>query len=251
MGRQTAPLLWGELSSPEIRQLQAGGIDMVILPVGSTEQHGAHLPVTVDLCIPYEIALQVSARVGVPVLPYLPYGNSLTHGAWPGTISLRPETLQRVVEEILRWPYRSGFRRILILNGHLANQWPLLCAVENLRYDLPELYVRSLSWWEATPELEREVRADAIGPSFHGNNAETSVIMYLRPELVRMDRVETEQSAERPFFSYAMHHRTSSGVTGDPLAATPERGRILLEMAVAGLSESIRRALHEKPPLSS
>ena len=220
------------------------------MPLGTLERHGAHLPLAVDMCIPSEIARRVSAIVRVPVLPCLPYGNSLTHRGWPGTISLRPQTLRRVVEEIFHWPYEYGFRRAVILNGHLANQWPLMSAVENLRYDLPDLRVRMLGWWEITPEVEREVRTDAVGPSFHGNDAETSAIMYLRPEQVRMDRVDTEQSTERPFFSYPMRFRTSSGVTGDPLTATPERGKALVEMAVAGLSESLRKALREEPPVS-
>lgn len=242
------PFKWDELSSEEIRQLQEAGVDTVILPVGSTEQHGAHLPVGVDAIIPDEIAQRVSARIRVPVLPCLRYGNSLTHRGWHGTVSLRPETLQRVIEEVVRWPYASGFRRFVILNGHLANPWPLLSAMDNLRYDLPAVRIRVLSWWDITPELGREVRLDAVGPSFHANNAETSVMMYLRPDLVRMDRVQTEQSAERPFFSYPMRFRTPSGVTGDPLSATRERGETLVEMAVTGLESQLRAAMHEQPP---
>lgn len=242
------PVKWDELSSAEIRELREDGVDMVILPVGSTEQHGAHLPVGVDAIIPDEIAQRVSARVRVPVLPCVRYGNSLTHRGWHGTVSLRPETLQRMIEEIVRWPYASGFGRFVILNGHLANPWPLLSAMDNLRYDLPAIRIRVLSWWDITPELAREVRRDAVGPSFHANNAETSVMMYLRPDLVRMDRVQTEQSAERPFFSYPMRFRTPSGVTGDPLSATRERGQELVEMAVTGLASQLREAMHEEPP---
>ncbi len=102
------------------------------------------------------VALAVGARTGVPVLPAIPYGCSLGHSRrWPGTLSLEPATLTRVVVEVLRWVHHAGFRRVLMLNGHVTNWAPLRCALEYVA-----LGARRLS--RRAPRRRRRVGA---GPS--------------------------------------------------------------------------------------
>jgi len=95
----SSPVLWEELTAPEIRKLSKK-IDMVILPVGSTEQHGPHLPTCTDCIFPTELAKAISAETGVPILPTIPYGESQTHKRLGATLWIRPETLHRIVYEI-------------------------------------------------------------------------------------------------------------------------------------------------------
>jgi creatinine amidohydrolase len=121
-------------------------MDMVILPVGAVEQHSLHLPLNVDYLLPDQIARAVSAETGVPVMPPIPYGHSSNHAGFPGTFSLRPETLQLVVEELCGWVYDCGFRKVLFLNGNLPNQFPLQCAVINLITKHPDFRLRTLNW---------------------------------------------------------------------------------------------------------
>src|SRR5207249_1950386 len=115
-----APVLWERLTWEEIEALRRSGMEMTILPVGSTEQHGPHLSLEIDPRSAVQVAQAVSAATGVPVLPSLAYGCSLGHSRrWPGTIALSPHTLIDLVAEIGDWVIGAGFRRLLLLNGHV------------------------------------------------------------------------------------------------------------------------------------
>ncbi len=136
------PVLWEELTWEQITQLCDRGVDLVILPIGATEQHALHLPVGVDTFSATAVAYGVSAQTGIPVLPALPYGCSLGHSKkWAGTISLRPETLAAIIVEIAEWVASAGFSRLLLLNGHVTNWAPLRCGLENVRHRYPELRI--------------------------------------------------------------------------------------------------------------
>ena len=243
------PVLWEELSTMQIGEMIAAGRRMVIFPVGSIEQHANHLPVNVDTLCAYEVAKAVSARTGVPVLPPLAYGNSQGHVGWPGTLSMRPETFQRVVEEIGEWLNRSGVEKVFILNGHLMNPPPLSGAVGNLMMTYPGMRFRVMSWWDATADVTAMVLADTENGGFHANDAETSMLLYLRPDLVRMDEARDETAATKPtFFSYFLRYRTKTGATGNPLLATREKGEKLFHAAVDSITAQLREANDEQPP---
>src|ERR1700722_6713849 len=101
---------WDLMTSPEIADAVRKGMDLALLPVGSTEQHGPHLATGCDTISPEEIAWRVSDQTGVAVVPALAYGISLGHPTrWPGTISLPPQPLTQVVLEVGRWVVGSGF----------------------------------------------------------------------------------------------------------------------------------------------
>ena len=173
-----APVRWEELTWEQVAALRDGGIDLAILPVGATEQHGLHLPMGVDTLSAVAVAEGVSARTGFPVLPAIPVGCSLGHSKhWPGTLSLRPETLARVVYEIAEWVQAAGFNRLVILNGHVTNWAPLRCALENVRADFPEVRIALRSIWEITREIGEVYFRDG-DTNFHANAAETSLREY-------------------------------------------------------------------------
>src|SRR5438309_10841717 len=117
------------MTSGEIGALVAGGLDLALLPVGATEQHGPHLATGCDTISPEEIASRVSDETGVVVLPAIAYGISLGHTTrWPGTLSLHPQTLIQVVLELARWVNGVGLSALLLPNGHGFHRSALSCA---------------------------------------------------------------------------------------------------------------------------
>jgi creatinine amidohydrolase len=251
--QEARPLRWEELTWPEIAALRDGGMDMVIWPVGSTEQHGPHLAVDADTVTATSVAYEVSLRTGVPVLPAMPYGCSLGHShRWPGTLSLAPQTLTQVAFECLSWAYQSGFRRILILNGHVTNAAPLRCALELLRARFDDCMVALRD----VGAVSERVRAMFCGDAddWHANCAETSLVMALRPERVRaseLARADDPDRTEGLLFAHPVNRTSRNGVTGCPSRASERLGRELLDMIVADLTAQVRAGLHETPPLDA
>ena len=246
------PVRWDERTWEEIAAIRAGGIDMVILPIGATEQHGRHLPCGVDTLSAVVVAEGVSARTGIPVLPALPYGCSLGHSRkWPGTLSLRPETLSRLVLELAAWVESAGFTRMLMLNGHVTNFAPLRSALEAIRADLPAMRIALRSVWEITEEIRAAYEWDG-GGNWHANEAETSLLLHLRPDLVRMDKARDEPNrATACFFSYTVDKESETGVVGCPTRGSAAAGERLLEVCVAGLAAQLVPALTEATPLEA
>ncbi|ODN71063.1 creatininase family protein [Methylobrevis pamukkalensis] len=244
------PVRWEERSFEEIAAVRDGGIDLCILPIGATEQHGPHLPTGVDTMSAEAVALGVSARTGIPVLPALPYGCSPGHSRkWPGTLSLRPETLSKLVLEIAEWVGHSGFTRLLILNGHVTNWAPLRCALENIRTDLPAMRIGLRSLWEISADVRACYEYDG-GTNWHANDAETSLMLHLRPDLVHMDRaVDEPNRATCCFFSYTVDRESRHGVVGLPSRGSADFGEAILSLAVASLADQLQGALRERTPL--
>ena len=243
------PILWEELTWKDIDRLTKT-MKMAIIPTAACEQHGPHLPLAVDTIDCYEVGKRVSAKTGVPVVPPLTYGCSQSHGNFPGTLSLRPDTMMKVISEIAEWLYKSRIRKILILNGHMWNWGPIYSARENLRYDFPELQVRVLNWWEITPATMSKLVEDCpVFPSYiHANISETSCVLAARPDLVDMQKVVDEYDYET-FFEYRMDQYSKSGVVGrGATKATAELGEKLFTMVVDALVPLIKNALTEEKP---
>jgi creatinine amidohydrolase len=246
------PVLWATLSWPELESLAARPPHMVIWPVGSIEQHGRHLPVDVDVRNCWEVARGVSARTGVPLMPALPFGDSRYWEGWPGTLTLQPETMVQVMLDVCDGVVRTGFRRLVLLNGHIGNN-PALALIESkIRERFPALQVRSISWWDVSPRVVEPMYADAIEGtlrSFHGNDGETSVYMAHSPDLVHPERaVDEPVDYERPFFSYHSRKLTATGAVGRPRSASAEKGRAILAWAVEDLAALVERAKKEPMP---
>jgi len=243
------PVLWEELTWEQITVLRETGMDMVILPVGATEQHALHLPVGVDTFSAIAVARGVSAQTGIPILPALPYGCSLGHSKkWAGTISLRPETLSALVLEIAEWVWSAGFSRILMLNGHVTNWAPLRCGLENVRHHYPDLRIALRSIWEISPKVHEFYHQDAA--NFHANCAETSVMLALRPDLVQLDKAMDEPDRSVGcFFAYTVNKESVHGGVGSPSKADLGLGQEILKTCVSELTIQLKKALVEGIPL--
>ncbi len=256
MGTESAlsdrgPVLWEWLTWEEVGALRASGMDMAILPVGSTEQHGPHLSVNVDTLSADTLAKRVSAATGVPILPALPYGAAWGHTThWPGTLSLSPSTLTNAVVEIGEWLLgASGLTRLLILNGHVTNFAPLRVALETLRYRHPEMRIALRGVWEVSARVRDAYDGDA--QDWHANAAETSLMLAHHPRGVRPDKIADDPDrTEGLFFSYPVPRTSENGATGLPTRATAAQGEVLLAWATEDLAAQVRAALTEEPPFS-
>ena len=236
-------LLLEELCWPDVAEyLQRD--DRLMLVVGSTEQHGRHMTFATDVWLPWEIALRLSDRPGVLVAPPVNYGMSLHHLGFPGSLSLRPHTLTSIVVDLLESAYVHGFRRILLLNGHGGNIASIQVALSEALHELNGLDVRVQSWWQA-PEvlavLDEGLAGRAIG---HADASETSVVMAVRPDVVRLERAA--HSPESPFPPYLSKQifleQFPHGVIGcHPNLASAELGERVLATAV-DLYEPILRS---------
>ncbi|MDP9292741.1 MAG: creatininase family protein [Verrucomicrobiota bacterium] len=227
-------------------------MDMAILPVGATEQHGPHLGTGVDTVNATELAYAVSAETGVPVLPSLPYGCSLGHSRrWPGTLSLQPQTLTNCVVEICEWAHAFGFRRVLIVNGHVTNFAPLRCALEILRSRLDDAMIAIRNVAEVSARVRAEFFVDA--EDWHANAAETSLMLALAPRMVRSEKIATSDDEDRTnglLFAHPVNRTSRNGVTGFPSRATREQGERLFAWMVEDLAAEVRAGLTEQPPLA-
>jgi creatinine amidohydrolase len=244
-------VFWEALTWEEIAALRQTGMDMAILPVGATEQHGPHLAMNVDTTSATRVAHAVSARTGVPVLPALAYGCSLGHSRrWPGTIALTPQLLIELVTQIGSWVIGAGFGRLLLLNGHVTNFAPLRCALELLRSQHDGALVAVCNLHEISPRVSAYYCADAS--DWHANAAETSLMLAIAPESVRKDRIRDADDPDRTpglFFSHPVNRTSKNGVTGEPSRADQAQGARLFDWMVDDLSARVVRALAEEPPL--
>ncbi|MEW5902115.1 MAG: creatininase family protein [Acidobacteriota bacterium] len=177
------PLLLQEMTWIDVRDyLQTS--DMVIIPLGSTEQHGPHLPLGTDYYLALGTAKMISARTGVVVAPAVLAGYSLYHSGFPGTLSLRPETLEQVLYETAEMLVKYGFRRIMFFNYHGGNN----VVQEKVIYRLnqtTEATAVAIGYGGPIQKSEEQEFFD-----WHAGVEETSMILYLEPRLARMDRAE-------------------------------------------------------------
>lgn len=250
-GNGRTPVIWENLTWKEIGSLAASGIDLALLPVGATEQHGPHLGTGVDTVCASQLALAVSAETGVPVLPALPYGCSLGHSRrWPGTIALQPQTVIDTVVQIYEWAHTFGFRRLILINGHVTNFAPLRCALEIIRSRFDDAMVAVRNVAEISPRVRAEFFADA--EDWHANAAETALMLARAPHLVRAEQLAVSDDCDRTpglIFSHPVNRTSTNGVTGSPSRATPEQGERLFAWMVEDLAAQVRAAMVEKPPL--
>lgn len=135
--------------------------DRCIIPIGSTEQHG-YLSLAVDLILAERVSLEAAEPLGVPVFPVMPYGCAPYFASYPGTISLKVETLLAVVRDVLESVRRSGFRRVLIVNGHGGNQ-PVAALAGDIMVDHPDLSIKFHNWWNAPRTWAKVQEIDTSG----------------------------------------------------------------------------------------
>ena len=237
---------WSDLSTADFAALDMETL-VAVQPVTAIEQNGPHLPVSVDAAINAGIVAKALQRLprSVPalVLPPLVAGKSDEHLAFPGTLSLSYETLGRVWFEIAESVKRAGCRRIVFFNSHGGQPQLVDIVCREVRVRL-EMFAVASTWFQFTDVSDLFDAAECTH-GIHAGAIETSVMLHLHPELVRMDRAEdclsvsaavaAENSVLRSEgmtgFGWQMQDLHPSGVAGNAAAASPELGRTIVERA--------------------
>src|ERR1700761_9442318 len=250
---------WARLTGPEIRAVAGRPDALAVLPIGSLEQHGPHLPVITDTASASAAAVRaarmVAAQIPVLVLPGLWTGMSEHHLPFGGTISLNFNELQGVLRGVVRSLRAIGFARLLIVNGHGGNVEPLAVAARELAHEFG-LPVIACTPWYLTRARISEIAETKETPA-HACEGETSIMMAITPDLVRVDKFD-EAVRQRPdpvpsfdgfsrFWSFS-ERAPVTGVRGDPRPATAEKGERFLDMHAEALAAGmLNKAMWRSP----
>lgn len=199
---------------------------IALLPVGSLEQHGPHLPLTTDTVIASTLARSLAdAYSGLRVLPPITFGCSHEHEAWPGTVSISAPTLHAMAADIAESLRRAGTPKLVLVNGHGGNH-VLANLVQASRGDMA-LFPGPHDWEAARTASRMSTTNDR---DMHAGELETSVLLHARPDLVRPGYEEADHLADRRdhLLTAGLSRYTRSGVVGQPSRATAAEGRDLL-----------------------
>jgi len=180
---EPSPLLLPEMSHPEIQEYLKTS-DMLLVPLGSTEQHGTHLPLGTDSYEALALATEISRRTGIVVAPLVWVGYSEYHNGYPGTVSVSTDTLARFLFECCEGLVRQGFRRILFFNYHGGNSTAQTLVIQRINHETPAVAVA------IGVGGSLQVEADEEFFDWHAGVSETSIMLHVRPDLVRLDRAE-------------------------------------------------------------
>lgn len=250
---------WARLTGPEIRAVAALPEALAVLPIGSLEQHGPHLPVITDTASASAAAIRaarmVAADIPVLVLPGLWTGMSEHHLPFGGTISLNFSELQGVLRGIVRSLRAIGFTRLLVVNGHGGNTEPLAVAARELAHEFG-LPIIACTPWYLTRHRISDIAETKETPG-HACEGETSMMMAIAPELVRTDRFD-DAVQQRPepvpryegfsrFWSFS-ERAPVTGVMGDPRPSTAEKGERFLDLHADALAAAmVDKSMWRKP----
>lgn len=241
-------------------ELEGLGESIVIIPIGSVEQHGRHLPLGTDSMVAIALAEEASARTGAIVAPPLWYGWSPHHMVLPGTVNIRPEVLEELLYDLISSLSEHGFKHFIVINGHRIVNIPWIqLASARAKEDLEvEIYIFDPAY------ASKEFKFGEIG---HAEEIETSHMMVIRPELVKKEKIIDSPKKDSPKKEGYLYYvdpsspydtlcylpsrkhmeklaRESGGVSGSPSKASYEKGeeyhRYLVDKLVK-LIEHIRR----------
>lgn len=229
-------MTWKEFEAKKDRPL--------ILPIGSTEQHGPHLPLCTDSAIAVGISEILAQKADCVVAPVISYGyksKPLSGGGplFPGTIDLTGTTLMDLTYDILEEFIRDGYSKIFVMNAHFENEAFIIESIDKISRKYPETKIIETNWWDVLSQEIIDKVFDVIsfpGWAFeHAAITETSLMMYLKPELVRTENISDEMGAAPvPYFKYPIVHGMvpDSGILAPSFSSSAEKGRLMVDAAV-------------------
>jgi creatinine amidohydrolase len=245
-----------EMTNLQVREYLEGGGRMVIVPVGSTEDHGDHGPLWTDVYIPLEVARRAAHELEALVAPPLGFGLAPDHRGASGLVHLRLQTFVSLIRDICVTLVQSGFRRIVLLNGHYVNSWALQYAAADVYDELPgDVRIYPFPYWQGMkPEEAEQYLSGSAG--IHANAGETSAVLAIHPDLCDMDRArdfspDLGELRTNPFAildplflatpgSLWSLLEDGGGVWGRPTESTAERGEEFLEWATTAVVNLVR-----------
>jgi creatinine amidohydrolase len=244
--------LLAEMTWPEVEEAIGRGAG-VLLPVGSTEQHGYHLPLATDAILATELALAVAEPLDFLVAPAVAYGyrsRPLSGGGqgFVGTTSLQARTLMALVEDVLRELMRQGFEQIAVLNWHMENQnfvyESAYLALEHDHDSPARVLVAELAFRDLSPETMELLFPEGF-PGWdveHASILETSLMLHLRPELVLFDRAVDDAAKRHPWYDVLPVPEDfvpASGTLWKATQASEKKGSIAWGEIVAQMREAL------------
>jgi creatinine amidohydrolase len=245
---------FAEMTFPELREV-ARGVSLVLLPIAACEQHSRHLPTITDTVLVTGVADGVEAKLPGEVLqlPTLWLGASHHHLRFGATLSARVDTHVDILCELLEPLLEDGYQRFLILNGHGGNIDTMQMALRRLQPRYHKQILSAASYWDLAA---KELAGLAEGPRKvmgHACEFETSMMLALRPELVRRAEIKDDPPLDNPalrglYLAEDMFQRTDHGCVGYPELASAEKGRTFLAAAVNRTVEVARELLRRPLP---
>lgn len=243
------------LTWQQIEQMPNKDNVVIIQPIGAIEQHGPHLPIAVDSAISLGVLGKALEQLGADIpayaLPCLYYGKSNEHSGFPGTITLSASTLLSVIREMAVSIYRSGFRKLILMNSHGGQPQILEIAARDLHEEHPDFSIFPLFTWRVPHNAGDLLTAQEKEYGIHAGDAETSIMLSLLPEQVQMDKAIREYPHGLPEkslldmegklpFAWLTRELSKSGVMGDATVASQEKGDRILQSVADGWVQVIQ-----------
>lgn len=248
-----------DMSTEEVREILKK-CEIALIPVGSVEQHGPHMPLFSDSLITYEVTKLVAEKIHneipIVVAPLIPFGKSTEHSKFPGTITLRSETFTNLIKDVCRSLAKAGFKKLVLVNGHGGNT-QLLGSIALDVAEETKTFVVVFDWWQT--DILSDVKSQILESKFdlHAGEIETSMLLFLKPDLVQKEKIQrhfpikfTEETGfkylrvDKPHyvfgFSWFSEDLSLSGVTGDPTKAEAAKGKVFLDKLTERLCDVIR-----------
>jgi creatinine amidohydrolase len=251
------------MTDPEVRAALER-TQTIIIPTGSTEQHGPHGPLLTDAIVPTEVGRRVAERIGALVGPPINYALSYPHVGFTGVVHIRVATFMALIEDLCASYASIGFRRIVFLNGHYDNTYAIAYACATAAERMPaDVNAFPVNYWDG---MTAEEAGEFFGPTtgLHANRGETSAVLAIDPDLVDMDAANAELppfpdvTNQAPvhtafFFSApgSVHRASHSGTWGDAREASVEYGQRYLDVvtdATVRVLDDIERTFAAMPP---
>lgn len=222
---------------------------VIVQPVGAIEQHGPHLPLVVDAAIGVAVlgrALEkLAADIPAYALPPLCYGKSNEHWHFPGTMTLSAQTLMTTLTEVAESLYRSGFRKLVLMNSHGGQPQVMEIVARDLHQKYEDFMVFPLFTWRVPHRVSELLTPKEKELGIHAGDAETSLMLAILPDQVKMEAAVAEYPPSLPEasllsmegklpFAWTTRDLSRSGVLGDPTVATREKGDRILDSVSDG-----------------
>jgi creatinine amidohydrolase len=256
------PLILEEMTWPELEAV-IGQVEIVLIPVGATEQHGPNLSLRCDTALADAVArrLEANCRPRALVAPALPFGISRHHMGFPGTITLSESTLVAIARDVVASLMHHGLRRFLFINGHGGNSAALNVACATIKHELKPAFVAASTYYASYDASIDEEYKDCGGGG-HACGMEVSLALSLSPDLVRHDALAAidpgprfkegevviplvrNKALEMPFM---FHELTKNGCFGDARKANKAYGDAMVESLLERMSALIDLAIAEYP----
>ncbi len=256
------PYMYGDLTWAELNDA-AERAPVVVLPIGSMEQHGPHLPLDTDIYPMSRWCLDAAklAPDDILLMATIPYGYNIHATDFPGTIHVEPDTFSNYCTDVCRSVAHHGFKKIVLVNGHGSNASPLDLVARRVVMET-DASCALLTWITLGHEAFKPLRESVFpGGCSHACEAETSVYLYLDPQRVQMDKAQDHVRTNMDDLYYVdmfgagpvklawwTSADTPHGAIGQPTLASAEKGRALYESGLERFVEFVRRFRHAPSP---